>query len=149
MNRESLKARLRVSEDDRLVAYRCSAGKLTVGIGHNCDARPVPGVEKVGDTITPEVRDQLFEEDLDDACAQLDSRLPWWRELDDGRQNVLVDLCFNMGIKTLATFVNTLGAVQRGDYEGAARGLEGSLWHKQVKTRAPHLEAAMRSGVYA
>jgi len=149
VNRETLKKRLAISEGDRLVAYRCSAGKLTVGIGHNCDAKPVPGVEKVGDSISPEVRDRLFEEDIDDACAQLDARLPWWTDLDDDRQNVMVDLCFNMGIKTLLTFVNTLGAIKRGDYEGAARGLEGSLWHKQVKSRAPLLEAAMRTGVYA
>lgn len=148
MNRASLQARLAISEGDRLVAYLDTVGVLTVGIGHNCVARPVPGVTKVGDKITHGLRDRLFEADVDDAVAQLNHRLPWWRGLDDDRQNIMVDLCFNMGINTLLIFKNTLAAIKRGDYDAAARGLEGSLWHRQVKGRAILLEKAMRTGVY-
>lgn len=149
MNLETLGKRLGIEEGDRLVAYLDSRSILTVGRGHNCIARPVDGVTQAGDTITPEQDDALFAADVADACAQLDTHLPWWRNLDDDRQNVMLDLCFNMGIGTLITFHNTLGMVKSGDYDGAANGMAHSLWASQVKSRATFLEDAMRTGVYA
>ena len=149
MDRVSLKARLASEEAERLVAYRDSLGILTVGIGHNCQSKPVEGVTKPGDYISPELEQQLFDSDVDDAVAELDKYLPWWSQLDDARQNVMVDLCFNMGIGTLRTFVHTLSLIEEGAYGAAANGMAHSLWARQVGTRAEFLEAAMRSGVYA
>lgn len=148
MDRDSLARRLAIEEGDRLVAYLDSLGILTVGRGHNCRAKPVAGVNQPGDTITREQDDQLFEEDVDEACAELDQHLPWWRELDDARQNVMLDLCFNMGINTLVTFTHTLAHIQAGEYDEAADGMAASKWAKQVKSRAVFLEEAMRTGVY-
>lgn len=149
MNRNTLMARLKVEEGDELVAYLDTMGILTVGVGHNCVAKPVDGVNAPGDTITPEQRDQLLSDDIDEAAAQLDAHLPWWTNLDDGRQNVMVDLCFNMGIHTLCQFKNTLKAIQSGSYVLAASGMKNSQWHSQVKGRAVFLENAMITGVYA
>lgn len=149
MNRGALKKRLTLEEGERLVAYLDTEGILTVGIGHNCEASSVEGVTKPGDRITPETEQALFDADVDEAAAQLDVHLPWWRDLDDARQNVLLDMCFNMGIKTLKTFVNALGRVEAGDYEAAADGMLASKWASQVKGRATWLANVMRTGVYA
>jgi len=154
VNRATLKSRLKIEEGDRLVAYFDSVGILTVGDGHNCKAKPVPGVEKPGDCITPGVRDQLLDDDIDDAAAELDAHLPWWRSLDDDRQNIMLDLCFNMGIGTLMGFQHTLAHIKAGLQDPhffgvAADDLTHSLWHQQVGTRAVFLEGAMRTGVYA
>lgn len=149
MNLDTLGKRLAIEEGDRLVAYPDSKGILTVGRGHNCVVRPVAGVTKAGDRITPEQDQQLFQADVQDACAQLDSRMPWWRGLDDDRQNVMLDLCFNMGIDTLASFHNTLKAIVEERWDDAATLLSKSLWDKQVGHRADFLEDAMRTGVYA
>jgi lysozyme len=56
--REALKAR----EGVRLRAYRCSAGRLTIGIGHTSAAGP-PYVTE-GMTITAEEADEIFTRDL-------------------------------------------------------------------------------------
>lgn len=149
MDMPSLKRRLGIEEGDRLVAYLDTKGILTVGTGHNCVARPVDGVTQAGDTITPEQGQALFEADVADACDQLDTYLSWWRDLDDARQNVILDMCFNMGIKTLLTFHNTLAYVKGGDYEAAADGMKHSAWNDQVGSRAVFLENAMRTGIYA
>lgn len=146
MNIERLKAELTLEEGDRLTAYRDSVGILTVGIGHNCIARPVDGVSAPGDRITPEKEQELFLADVDDAIRQLDEHLPWWAQLDDVRQNVLLDMCFNMGIKTLLTFHNTLASVEGGEYEAAAKGMLASKWAKQVGKRADRLAAMMTTG---
>src|ERR1035437_5074965 len=108
MNVDTLGKRLAIDEGDRLVAYLDTKGILTVGKGHNCIARPVAGVTQPGDRITQEQDDELFAADVADTCIQLDKALSWWRTLDDARQNVMLDMCFNMGIHILLTFDNTL-----------------------------------------
>lgn len=149
MNLQTLGDRLAIEEGDRLVAYLDTRGILTVGRGHNCIARPVEGVTKAGDRITQNQDDILFSEDVDDACDQLDAALPWWRDLDDDRQNVILDLCFNMGIHTLLTFHNTLQDIKNGNWQQAADGMAHSVWASQVGSRAVFLENAMRTGKYA
>ena len=148
MTNEVLKARLTDEEGSRLVAYLDTKGILTVGVGHNCKAKPVVGVIRVGDQITREVEQQLLSEDVADAVKQLDVWLPWWRDLDDARQNVLADMCFNMGILTLCKFVNALAAMKAGDYFSAAQGMRASKWAKQVGRRAKRLADNMEMGVF-
>jgi lysozyme len=148
MNLETLGKRLAIEEGDRLAAYLDTKGILTVGRGHNCIARPVEGVNQPGDRITDEQDDALFQADVADACIQLDNNLPWWSALDDGRQNVMLDMAFNMGIQTLMTFNNTLAHIEAGEYDEAAAGMAQSRWAKQVGNRAVFLENAMRTGVY-
>ncbi len=149
MNLDTLGARLAIEEGDPLVAYLDTKGILTCFRGHNCMVRPVPGIEKPGDRGTQEQDDACFAGDVQDACAQLDSHIGWWRNLDDDRQNVMLDLCFNMGIGTLCTFHNTLADIKNGNWDAAADGMAHSLWASQVGSRAVFLENAMRTGQYA
>jgi lysozyme len=120
----------------RLKPYRCTAGKLTIGIGRNLDDR---GISKAEAAV-------MFQNDLDGAVAELDRALPWWRELNAVRQEVLINMAFNLGMPGLLKFVNTLAAVQRGDYERAAKGMRVSLWARQVGSRAERLAREMETG---
>lgn len=148
MNLETLGKRLAIEEGDRLVAYLDTRNILTVGRGHNCVSKPVIGIANPGDRITPEQDDALFADDVQDACAELDSYIKWWRNLDSDRQNVMLDLVFNLGIGTLCTFHNTLSYVKNGQWDLAADGMAQSLWAQQVGARAVWLENAMRKGQY-
>lgn len=149
MNHDTLYARVAIHEGERLAAYLDTKGILTVGIGHNCAVKPVEGVEKVGDKITREQSFALFTEDMDESCRGLDAHLPWWSTLDNDRQNVMAELCFNMGIGTLLTFKNTLSYVKNGMWDLAAEGLMHSKWATDVgPTRSQFLENAMRKGQY-
>lgn len=146
MNINKLRAQLALHEGSRLAAYLDSVGILTIGIGHNCQSKPVAGVSKVGDRITEEQQAELFEADISDVVAEMERLWPWWSSLDDVRQNVLADMCFNMGAPTLSKFVNTLLAVEEGRYADAAAGMLKSLWAKQVGARALRLAVMMETG---
>jgi lysozyme len=146
MKKSDLETQLAIDEGKRLAAYLDSVGILTVGIGHNCVARPVAGVKKVGDTISEDECSDLFSDDLEGSMHDLDAQLPWWRNLDDVRQNVIVNMSFNMGIWTLLQFKNTLSAMKNGDYALAANGMRRSLWAKQVGDRAKRLASQMEAG---
>ena len=146
MNLEKLEAQLAIDEGKRLTAYLDTVGVLTVGIGHNCAADPVPGVLKAGDSIDDETCSELFREDIQESIDQLDKHLPWWSNLDDVRQNVLANMVFNLGIHGLLQFRNTLKFIECHSYEMAADGMLASLWARQVGDRAKRLAEQMRSG---
>lgn len=143
-NECTLVLELRRDEGVRYSPYRDSRGFETVGVGHNLNASPLPD----GWTFPLDDGqvDALLESDLMNTYADLDRELPWWSTLDDVRQRVICNMCFNMGITTLMTFKNTLANVQRAQYTDAAFGMLHSDWARQVGQRAVRLAFMMRNG---
>lgn len=144
-NEALLEVELRRDEDVRYTPYADSTGHETVGAGHNMDASPLP----VGWTfpLTDVQVDQLLQHDLTVTFAALDLHLPWWERLDDVRQRVIANMCFNMGIGELLGFHQTLSAMQSGQYAAAAVEMLQSKWATQVGDRAKRLSQAMLTGV--
>lgn len=146
MNLTLLEAELRRDEGVRYVPYQDNSPQRnwTVGCGHNLAASPLPA----GWTypLTDAQVDQLLGMDLADVFHQLDVHLLWWRKLDEVRQRVVANMCFNLGITRLLGFHNTLAAMQRGSYAVAAAGMKASDWYGQVGARAQRLCTAMETG---
>lgn len=138
MDRTLLIRELERDEGVVLHAYRDSLGKTTIGIGRLLDA---PG----GITLA-EAR-YLLDNDLARVELELDAHIGWWRSLDDVRQRVLMNMCFNLGIEGLLGFKRTLSDVKAGHYEQAAKDMLDSRWATQVGRRAERLAAMMRTGV--
>lgn len=136
MNTELLIRELVRDEDLRQKPYRCSAGKLTIGIGRNLD--------DVG--ITLDEAYFLARNDVARVVAELTLHLPWWKDLDEVRQRVLVNMGFNLGVQGLLGFKNTLELVHAGRYLEAAQAMLASKWAKQVGPRAERLAVMMRDG---
>lgn len=136
MDRQALKLELTRDEGKRLRLYRCTAGKASIGIGRNLD--------DVG--ISEDEAQLMLENDIDRTMAELDRRMPWWRQLDEDRQRVIVNMAFNLGVTGLLGFKNTLASVQAGKYEDAAKGMLASRWAEQVGARAVRLAKMMATG---
>ena len=133
-------------------AYRCTAGALTIGYGHNLDANPLPGVD-ANSRLTDGEAKMILNDDVAAVEKQIKSRLPWALDLAPARYAVLVNMAFNLGIAGLMKFTNTLMFVQSGHYTHAANNMMQSLWAKQVGDgpggyfdRAEELSAQMKSG---
>lgn len=129
-----------------LSAYLDSVGILTIGVGHNCRASVVAGVNRVGDTITHAQAFNLLGSDVESLEAGMLQEWPWMSELDDARYGVMVNMTFNMGVKRLGSFKNTLRLIRRGDYEQAAVNMLKSKWAKQVHAYPPDSPEARRAG---
>jgi len=121
-------------------AYRDSLGYWTIGIGRLIDQRKGGGVSRAE-------AEMLKRNDIAKARAGLDAAAPWWRGLDPVRQRVMLNMTFNMGPGWVADFRNTSERIRLGDYAGAARGMQASLWARQTGERARRLAAMMRDGV--
>lgn len=135
-NRELLTYELTRDEDIRIKPYKDTVGKMTIGVGRNLDDK---GLSKAEINI-------LLNNDINDCENDLDRTLPWWRQLNDNRQRVMLNMCFNLGITRLKGFKNMLKDVQEGRYDRAAVEMLGSLWARQVGGRAVRLAKLMKNG---
>lgn len=122
----------------RLKPYTCPAGKLTIGYGHNLEANG----------ITAEMAEILLKTDLALARMEVGAKIPYCYKLNEPRQYVLVDMCFNMGIGRLLTFKKMLAALKEGYYDRAAHEMENSRWYTQVGNRGKALVRIMKTGEY-
>lgn len=122
-------------EGVRLKPYYCTGGKLTIGVGRN--------LEDVG--ITRSEAQFMLENDIIRVMKQMDESIPFWRELSQVRQLVLLDMAFNLGVFGLTKFQNTLALLEAGEYEAAADEMLDSRWAEQVGQRALNLSKAMRT----
>jgi len=136
MYRDILRAQLKVDEGVRLSPYTDTVGKLTIGVGHNLDDKPLP----------MPVVDLLLEHDIDDAEADAKRLIPAFDALSDARKAVVVNMAFNIGYDRLAGFRGMLRAIASADFETAAVEMLDSKWAAQVGARAQRLAEAMRKG---
>lgn len=138
MNTNKLKTQLTVDEGRKKRVYKDTVGKLTVGAGRNITDR---------DFSDDEI-DLMLSNDINLVVGQLDKHLPWWRKMTDARQNVIINMCFNLGISGLLGFKNTLAFMEATKYEAAAAGMLSSKWAEQVGDRAKRLAVQMRTGEF-
>ena len=129
----------------RLEPYKCSGGWWTVGVGHLIDCRKggsiPPGVHCF--PITEQLARQILTDDIHKPHTDLSMNLSYWTSLSKVRQVCLISMAFQMGVKGLFKFVNTLKMIEEGNYEGAATGMLRSLWAKQTPARANRIAEAM------
>lgn len=135
---ENLKAQLIRHESSERYMYRCSEGKLTVGVGRNIEDNGLRQSEI----------DLMLENDIKESVQECDRNFPFFGALDEVRQDVLVNMCFNMGIGRLLGFKRMYAALDRGCYDVAAIEMMDSRWARQVKGRANELAQQMRTGEY-
>lgn len=84
------KAQLVRHEGLRLKPYRCTAGKLTIGVGRNLEDKGISQQEAY----------ELLENDIRECEVQLLTEIPdIYLSLDINRKVVLINMCFNLGIK--------------------------------------------------
>jgi lysozyme len=132
----SLEDQLIDHEGLELKPYRCTAEKLTIGVGRNIEDRG----------ITEDEARYLLKNDIKIVEDELLERKPEVAGLDSVRQRVLVDMGFNIGLPTLMKFQNMWAAIDEEDWEEASAQMMDSRWAKQVGRRAERLSQAMCTG---
>jgi len=119
-------------EDLRLKPYRCSEGKLTIGVGRNLDDNGISEEEAIF----------LLRNDIK-SCRIEASQFSWYEDLSEGRKNVILSMIFNLGINRFKQFKNMLKALESEDYSEAAHEMLNSKWASQVDNRSNELAKLM------
>jgi len=122
----------------KLKAYRCTAGKLTIGIGRNLD----------DNGITEAEARMMLQYDIQVAKVRL-VKYKWYVDLNDARKDVIVDMVFNLGLPRFLGFKKTIKFLEAQDYAGAAEEILDSEWASQVgEERSLELSAMLLTGKY-
>lgn len=149
---EKIIKRLEFHESCVLKPYICPAGKKTIGIGHNVEARPWTDEEKkaIGDWekgITKNMAYMICRNDVN-LCLKDLKKLDFWKSLDDERQYALIDICFNLGFVGLKKFRKMLKALSEKNYVEASNQLLDSKYATQTGKRAKRIAKLIKTGVW-
>tara|TARA_R100000808_G_C2130999_1_gene140231 strand:+ start:353 stop:778 length:426 start_codon:yes stop_codon:yes gene_type:complete len=117
--------------------YDCSEGYETIGYGRN--------ISSTGPGITKEEGEFLLANDIARCVDELEKALPWVSGCDRIVANVLVELCYQLGLPTLLKFKLTLNHLQQDQFEAGADELLRSRFAKQTPARALRLAGRLRS----
>lgn len=132
-----LEMRLRRKEALRLKPYKDTTGHVTIGWGHNLE-----------EGINEDIADRLLEWDIARHWHDVEKQIPVFGLLDPVRQNVLVEMCFNMGIEKLLGFRKTIQLLEAERWIGAAERIRISKYARQVGARAQELALMIETGHY-
>lgn len=130
-----LKELIKKHEGFRQFVYSDSTGLPTIGYGRCLITRGV---------FQPEA-EIMLQDDINYFIDKL-SQYPCFTKLNDVRQMVLIDMCFNLGVKGLLQFSHLFLALENDDYVKASQEMLDSKWHTQVHGRAEELAQMMLTG---
>ena len=139
MNTDNLKATIKAAEAFSAVAY-WDVSQYSGGYGHK-----LPSGEE-GKPISLEQAEAWLEDDIRQAVSDTLKVIPDLFAIGETRQEALVEMCYNLGLTRFSKFKKMLGAVERRDWDEAARQAEDSNWFRQVGYRAERLVKALRDG---
>jgi|TARA_R100000988_G_scaffold101263_1_gene73803 lysozyme len=139
MNKDKLIEELIKDEGYKYEIYLDHLGYPTFGVGHLVLETDEEHGQPVGTPVSEERIRECLSKDIDIVCDELDMKDPWWRNLDDNRQRVMANMCFNLGHPRLSNFKKFIGAMQISDWETAAVEMMDSKWAGQVGNRAIRL----------
>lgn len=122
----------------RLKTYVDTVGKVSVGVGRNLTDKGIRESEAYF----------MLDNDIAEAIDEA-KKLTCFAKLDPVRQDVIVDMTFNLGLPRLKGFGLMLKALEAGDFQEAAAQMMDSRWAVQVGPRAKELAQMIRSGKYA
>ena len=131
----SLVADLIRHEGYRRHLYEDTEGNMTIGVGYNIEEKGLPDY----------IIRLLLDDSLKEAWEEL-ARIYPYRHLSRTRQDVLLNMIFNMGAPRLLTFKKMWAAIKDNDFETAADEMLRSKWADQVGQRAIELSGRMRAG---
>ncbi len=123
-------------EEFKQFGYVDTTGHLTIGIGRNLSDRGISITEAL----------YLLDDDIPYFTDKLSHYVPVFDSLCDNRKIVLVDMCFNVGLRGLLAFTEMLKALDKQDYDTAANEILNSKAAIQCGDRYRSLANIMRTG---
>ena len=117
--------------------YKCTEGFDTIGYGF-----------AVKDLEMPEhIAEELLIIKLENLQNNANSRFKWLEDMPQQVQEVVINMCYQLGVNGVSKFRKAISAMQEGDWEEAANEMLDSLWARQTPNRAKELSDIVRNQV--
>jgi lysozyme len=102
------------------------------------------GVE-VGTPVSEDRVNPVFESDVETYVSESKKVFPNLDELPEEAQQLIVNMCFNMGAPRLSQFKKFIAGVNASDWDTAAVEMMDSRWANQVGVRAERLRDRIKN----
>ncbi len=154
---ERLEQSVDANEGYRVAPYRDSNGLWTIGKGHCLERNPLLIEEwkylldqdELVVEITPRGADWLKWRKLTAVATECRYSFRLWSRLNDARQNVIVEMAYQMGVDGVKGFKKMLAAIEAEDWERAeTEGLSSKWAKKDSPARAKRLMTQLRTGEF-
>lgn len=156
--RNNLERSIKLHEGYREEPYRDHLGYWTVGYGRLIHWEPCMADENLGDVLnemsSPAQHDKWFLQDLARSVMEaegflIDHDTDAWGLLSPVRQNILIEMHYQMGATRMQGFKRFRAALLDRNWQDAAKEMLDSKWAKEdTPTRAKRLAHSMRFDVY-
>ena len=126
---------LKKHEGFRSTVYQCTEGYDTIGYGF--------AIKDL--KLDEDIAELILIRKLADLVARIKETFPWTKDAPEEIQDVVVDMCYQLGINGFSKFKKTIYLLETEQYEEASIEMLDSLWAKQTPNRAKELSEEVRA----
>ena len=120
---------VKLSEGFRDKVYKCTEGYDTIGYGF-----------AVKDLVLDEdIAEMILVRKLEFLIERVHKKFPFVENLPKEAQEVVYEMCYQLGLNGFSKFKRTISYLQLGDYNMCSREMLNSRWATQTPNRAQRL----------
>lgn len=128
---------LTLDEGKRAKVYLDTKGIPSIGVGRNLRDRGLSD-DEIAFLLANDVHD----------CTRDCMKWAWFPSIAPARQLVLISMRFIFGVGFPLNWPNFISQCGKGDWEGAARNIEHTLFHAQAPSRVERFAKMLRTGEF-
>ena len=115
--------------------YKCTEGYDTIGYGF-----------AIKDLVMDkDVADLILMKKIHEMLQRILVAFPWFKNIDDQAKSVVINMCYQLGLRGFSKFKKTIYLLETEQYEEASVEMLDSLWAKQTPNRAKELSDRIKS----
>lgn len=122
-------------EGFRPKVYECTEGYDTIGYGF--------AIKDL--TMDEDVATLILMKKLHTLLQRITVAFPWFKDVDETAKKVVINMCYQLGIRGFSKFKKTIYYLETEQYEEASIEMLDSLWAKQTPNRAKELSEEIAS----
>ena len=135
MNIERLKESVKANEGFRDRVYKDTLGFDTIGYGF--------AIKNL--SMEEDIAGIILERKLFKLITDVYTRLPWIVKMPSKVEEVIIEMCYQIGISGFSRFVKTISLLQKKKFELASEEMLDPRWAKQTPNRAKRLSDIIRN----
>ena len=127
--------RIKHHEGFRSKVYKCTEGYDTIGYGF-----AIKDLE-----LDKDISEMILMQKLDNLMTRIGKTFVWWRSADSTVRDVVVEMCYQLGVSGFSKFKKTIGHLENKRYSKASAEMLDSRWAKQTPNRALELSNLIKN----
>ena len=131
----ALLERIKHHEGFRSKVYQCTEGYDTIGYGF-----AIKDLE-----LDEDIAEMILMRKLNNLMERIGKTFDWWKSADDEVKNVVVEMCYQLGLSGFSKFKKTIDHLENKRYGKASAEMLDSRWAKQTPNRAIELSNIIKN----